>query len=146
MVLADFLADRFDDALVADHGAEPEREGHGVFDPVGNVIGQRVGMLAQRLFRGADLRVHVEAAGFVEFVDGFRDEIKIGAHVAALRSRQRLEGLGVSQARADIGRHPGQGGENFRRGLAARFEENGQRVVGLAPVERGAVGLGGEDG
>ena len=146
MVFADFFADCFDDALVADHGAEAEREGHGVFHQVGNVIGQRIGMLAQCLLGRANLRVHGEAAGFVEFGDGFGDKIKVSANVATLARGQGLESLGVFEPRADVGRGSGQRGEDFDRGLATRLEKGGEYVVGLPAADDCTVRVVGEDG
>ena len=146
VVLADFFADRFDDALVADHRAEAKREGHGIFDPIGDVVGQGVGMLAQRLLGRADLRFKGETAGFVEFGDGFGNEIKIGAHVAALARRQGLESFSIFEPRADLGRCSGQRGKDFGRWLAARLEKSGELVVGLPAADDGPIGLGGEDG
>jgi len=71
VVLADFFTHCFYDAFVADHGAESECEGHGIFHPVGNVICELFGMTRHVLLAFLDLGIHVQLAGFVQFGDGF---------------------------------------------------------------------------
>ena len=71
VVLADFFAYGFHDALLADHGAESECESDSVFHPVGNVIGEFVCMACHGLLAFFNGGIDVQFAGLVEFGDGF---------------------------------------------------------------------------
>ncbi|MNE37649.1 hypothetical protein D3C80_1315100 [compost metagenome] len=127
MGLADLLANGHYDAPPADHGAQPQGNGHGNLHPQRNVVGGAVDLLLEHLHLGLGIGIELRQLVLVDQANGFGGQVHVVTHVGHGLCGHPVERTIAFDLGAD---HPGQ-----------RCQRRQQFFTGLRLADERAEGL-----